>query len=70
VRLWAEKFGRSFANTIRRRAAGKLGDKWHLDEVAVTIGGKNVESGALLINKASFRVVWFKAAVTPRPQSV
>jgi putative transposase len=38
--LWAEKFGRSFANTIRRRTAGKPGDKWHLDEVVVTIGGK------------------------------
>jgi putative transposase len=40
VRLWAEKFGRSFANSIRRRAAGQFGDKWHLDEVVVTIGGK------------------------------
>ena len=40
VRLWAEKFGRSLANTIRRRTTGKLGDKWHLDEVVVTIGGK------------------------------
>ncbi|MCF1465156.1 IS6 family transposase, partial [Agrobacterium vitis] len=28
VRLWAEKFGRRFANEIRRRSAGKLGDKW------------------------------------------
>jgi putative transposase len=40
VRRWAEKFGRSFANSIRRRAAGQFGDKWHLDEVVVTIGGK------------------------------
>lgn len=32
VRLWAEKFGRHFANDIRRRSAGKLGDKWYLDE--------------------------------------
>lgn len=27
VRLWAEKFGRHFANDIRRRSAGRLGDK-------------------------------------------
>ena len=27
VRLWVEKFGRHFANEIRRRSAGKLGDK-------------------------------------------
>ncbi|NRP69993.1 hypothetical protein ILFOPFJJ_00870 [Ensifer psoraleae] len=40
VRLWAEKFGRHFANDIRKRSAGKLGDKWHLDEVVITTGGK------------------------------
>jgi putative transposase len=40
VRLWAEKFGRLFANDIRRRSAGRLGDKWHLDEVVIIIGGK------------------------------
>jgi putative transposase len=40
VRLWAEKLGRHFANDIRKRSAGKLGDKWHLDEVVITIGGK------------------------------
>jgi putative transposase len=39
VRRWAEKFGRDFANTIRRRTP-QLGDKWHLDEVVVTINGK------------------------------
>ena len=31
VRRWAEKFGREFANRVRRRAP-QLGDKWHLDE--------------------------------------
>lgn len=40
VRLWAEKFGRHFANEIRRRSAGKLGDKWHLGEVVITSAGK------------------------------
>jgi putative transposase len=40
VKLWAEKFGRHFANDIRRRSAGKLGDKCHLDEVVITIAGK------------------------------
>ncbi|BCH67462.1 IS6 family transposase (plasmid) [Agrobacterium vitis] len=39
VRLWAEKFSRPFANEVRRRSAGKLGDKWHLDEVVICIGG-------------------------------
>lgn len=40
VRLWAEKFGRTFADEIRRRSAGRLGDKWHLDEAVVSIRGK------------------------------
>ncbi|NSZ19941.1 IS6 family transposase [Agrobacterium vitis] len=40
VRLWAEKFGRHFANDIRKRSAGRLGDKWHFDEVVITIGGR------------------------------
>ncbi|MEQ5829295.1 IS6 family transposase [Sulfitobacter sp. NFXS29] len=40
VRTWAEKIGRKFSKTILRRSAGKLGDKWHLDEVVISIGGR------------------------------
>lgn len=40
VRLWAEKFGSTFANDIRGRSCGRLGDKWHLDEAVVSIRGK------------------------------
>ena len=29
VRCWAEKFGRIYANKLRRRAP-RFGDKWHL----------------------------------------
>ena len=36
---WAEKFGREFSSRIRRRAPVR-GDKWHLDEVVITIAGK------------------------------
>ena len=39
VRRWAEKFGRVYANKIRFRAP-QLGDKWHLDEVVISINGK------------------------------
>ena len=35
VRQWGFKFGREIASRIRRR-----GDKWHLDEVVLTIAGK------------------------------
>jgi putative transposase len=39
VRQWALKFGQSFANRIRRRLPAP-GDKWHLDEVMITIAGR------------------------------
>jgi len=39
VRQWALKFGQSFANQIRRRAPIP-GDKWHLDEVVISIAGR------------------------------
>jgi putative transposase len=40
VRQWARKFGQQFANQIRRRLP-LAGDKWHLDEVVLKIGGVN-----------------------------
>src|SRR3954467_3937513 len=39
IRQWGLKFGREFANRIRRRAP-RRGDKWHLDEVVITIAGQ------------------------------
>jgi putative transposase len=39
VRQWALKFGQAFASQIRRRLP-RPGDKWHLDEVVITIAGK------------------------------
>jgi putative transposase len=39
VRYWAETFGRIYASKIRRRAP-QFGDKWHLDEVVISINGK------------------------------
>ncbi|MGV1838094.1 IS6 family transposase [Rhizobium rhizogenes] len=39
VRRWAERFGRDFAGKIRHRAP-QFGDKWYLDEVAITINGR------------------------------
>jgi putative transposase len=39
VRCWAEKFGRIDASKICRRAP-QFGDKWHLDEVVISINGK------------------------------
>jgi putative transposase len=39
VRHWAEKFGREYSNRIRRRAPVR-GDKWHLDEIVITMRGE------------------------------
>src|SRR5271155_2695288 len=39
IRQWGLKFGQEFANRIRRRAPLR-GDKWHLDEVVISIAGK------------------------------
>jgi putative transposase len=39
IRKWCRKFGQDYANQIRRRRS-KTGDKWHLDEVFLTINGK------------------------------
>ncbi len=38
VRQWALKFGQAFANQVRRRLPA-AGDKWHMDEVVITISG-------------------------------
>ena len=38
IRRWCRKFGQSFANRLRRQRP-KPGDKWHLDEVFIRIGG-------------------------------
>jgi putative transposase len=39
VRQWGGKFGKAFADQIRRRAPAR-GDKWHMDEVVVSIAGE------------------------------
>jgi len=39
VRRWCQKFGQSFANSLRRRRP-RPGDKWYMDEVFIRIRGK------------------------------
>jgi putative transposase len=38
IRKWGRKFGQDYANRLRRRP--QPGDKWHLDEVFLTINGE------------------------------
>jgi len=39
VRYWCRKFGQTYANQLRRRCP-RPGDKWHLDEVFLSIQGE------------------------------
>jgi putative transposase len=39
VRYWCRKFGQGYANQLRRRRP-RPGDKWHFDEVFLTIHGE------------------------------
>jgi len=39
IRQWCRKFGQQYANQLRRRCPQR-GDKWHLDEVFLTIRGE------------------------------
>ena len=39
IRQWCQRFGPVFARQLRRRR-GRMGDTWHLDEVFVTIQGR------------------------------
>src|SRR5512135_3609666 len=39
VRQWGLKFGQTYANELRHRRA-RCGDKWHMDEMVLTIRGK------------------------------
>jgi putative transposase len=40
IRQWCATFGQTYANALRRRRA-RPGDKWHLDEVFITINGRH-----------------------------
>jgi putative transposase len=39
IRLWCQKFGPDYARKLKRRQ-GRLGDRWHLDEVFIRINGQ------------------------------
>src|ERR1700730_12886220 len=39
IREWCQKFGQAYAKRLRIRR-GRLGDRWHLDEVFLRINGR------------------------------
>ena len=68
VRQWGKKFGEAFADQIRQRAPAR-GDKWHMDEVVISIAGEPTGSGARSIRTASFSTSWSNVEETPARRS-
>jgi putative transposase len=60
VRQWALKFGQALADQIRRRLP-RPGDKWHLDEVVITIAGRSIGCGGPSIRTASCSTCWCRS---------
>src|SRR5918993_4006814 len=63
VRQWARKFGQALANRIRRRLPCP-GNKWHLDEVVITIAGEKHWLWRAAIRTASCSTCWCRAGAT------
>lgn len=40
VSEWATKFNQEYARCFRRRSRGSFADKWHFDEMVISIKGK------------------------------
>jgi putative transposase len=66
IRQWGLKFGREFANRIWRRTP-RRGDKWHLDEVVITIVGQKHWLWRAVDQEGSFSMFWSRADATRRP---
>ena len=67
VRQWVLKFGQGFANHILRRLPA-AGDKWHRDEVVLTIAGvKHWLSRRLCTRTGWCGTSWSRANATRRP---
>lgn len=67
IRQWTRKFGQTYANTLRRRQP-KRGDKWHLDEVVLTINGKHHYLWRA-VDQDGYSTSWSNPAVTRKPPS-
>ena len=63
IRSWCAKFGPDYAARLRRRRP-RPGDKWHLDEVFVTINGTTHYCGARSTSTATCSTSWCGRAAT------
>ena len=67
IRQWCLKFGQDYANQLKRRRA-QPGDKWHLDEVFLTINGKRHYLWRAVDQDDNVLDILVQIAATSRPQ--
>ncbi len=67
IRKWCRKSGQQYANQLRRRRS-QPGDKWHLDEVFLTINGQRHYPGARWIRTAMCWIFSSNAGEIRRPR--
>ena len=68
IRQWCAKFGPVYAAGLRRRQP-RPGDKWHLDEVFLTINGRRHYRWRAVDQDATSSTSWSNLAGMPRPPS-
>ena len=65
IRQWCLEFGQDYANQLKRRRA-QPGDKWHFDEVFLTINGKRHYLWRAVDQDDTCSISWCRAGATKR----
>jgi len=68
IREWSLRFGRLFANTLKRRLP-RPGDKWFMDEVFCASVASCTISGVRSIRTGTCSTSWYRAGAMPKPPS-
>jgi len=67
IRKWCRKFGQRYANQLRRHRP-RPGDKWHMDEVFLTIKGEHHYLWRAWIKRETCSISWCSAAGISGPR--
>ena len=66
IRDWCQKFGGTYAKRLRSRAS-RPGDRWHLDEVYLSINGKLQYLWRAVDQAVRFSIYWYNRGVINAP---
>src|SRR5713101_291225 len=66
IRQWGIQFGPAIARD-RRSGRPRPHARWHMDEMFVSIGGKQLYLRRALITRAKFSIAWFNPDATGAP---